>query len=145
MFSLEISKRLKDSPGYFADLEISSKKVVGRREVSIPDAQKKVKNPGSRVRKRANPKLKDTFGSGKILKWTDFNGQESGKMKDNSNLCALDPTKQHGQVSNKTNPLKVYTRSSQRRIGGGKRITKDSESLQKHDTAVMDVCVGSEG
>ena len=82
---------------------------------------------------------------GKILKWRDFSSQNTRKIKENSNLSALEYTYENGQVSNTPNAWKVYTRKYPRRLGRGKTITKDSRSIRKLEDAVMGVCEGGEG
>ena len=139
-----IYNQINESSGYFSDFEISAKKELGRRATSVPINQKEIKNQGSKVIKKVNPKPKENFGLGKILKRGDFSGQDSREMKENSNLSVLHPTNKNGHASNKPNSWTVYTRNYPRRLGG-RTITKDSRSLRKHEDVVLGVCEGSEG
>ena len=142
-FSL-IDNDFTEISGYFSDFDISAKGKLGRRAASFPINQKEIKYKGSKVITRVNPKLKENFCLGKILKWGDFSRQESREMKENSNLSVLDITNDNGHISNKINNGKVYTRKYPRRLGGGNTLTKVSRPSRKDEEIVQEVCEGRE-
>ena len=141
----EMHNQLIERSGYFSDVELWTKKELGRRAVSVPSNKREIEKPGYKLINRVYPKLKENFGSGKTLKWGDFSNQKTRKMIENSNLYALDHTSENGQVSNKPNTWKVYTRNYQRKLRGGKTITNASCSSRKHEDVVLGVCEVSEG
>ena len=108
---LASNKQFHQRPGYCYDLETASIKKFAWKATSVPVIQQDIDHLGSKVRKRVNPKLKEKFGLGNILKWSDFAGQESRKQKENSNLSMHNPGKETRQVSNKPTLLHVYTRN----------------------------------
>ena len=82
---------------------------------------------------------------GKVIKWNDFCGQNLRRRKGKFSLSEEDL---HGETENfltKPTVLKVYSRDSTRRNGGGLVIRSGQDSLLNEDDALLDAGDRSEG
>ena len=128
--------------GYYSDLEFfDKKKKLVRRAVSVPIIQK----PGSRLLSRINPKLKDSFISGKIIKWSDFSRQDLQNKLEKSKLSRNDSSKVVVKAWDKPPTLNVYSRNHSRKKEGGKTTKQQSHSGQQIGDALMGDTEVSEG
>ena len=131
--------------GYISDFEIRINKKQVRRAASVPAKSKQTKDSRSKILKGVNPKLKDHFCLGKIIKWNDFSGQEFPEKQVNSNLSVHESGEEFVDVQKKSSIFKVYTRNYTRNKRGEKMSTQKSNLLQKDEDAVMGISEGSEG
>ena len=91
------------------------------------------------------PKLKENFCSGKVIKWNDFCGQNLRRRKGKLSLFEEDLRKETENFWTKPIVLKVYSRDSTRRNGGDLVITSGQDSLLNEDDALLNAGDISEG
>ena len=125
-----VQREEDDCTGYYSEVELRTREKMIKRAVSVPGYPNNNRSAVSKFLKRVQPKLKENFCLGKIIKWNDFCGQELRKRQGKSVLSMKDFCEESEDFWTKPTVVKVYSRNSTKKNGGGKMLKYYSESME---------------